>query len=70
MKNLLLTFLVSLCCLLPLGVAASPPSEPTYSGVSMNWRGGAQWRSAWRPTNRESARAVPIGLVVGIPAVC
>lgn len=31
MKNLLLTFLVSLCCLLPLGVAASPPSEPTYS---------------------------------------
>ncbi len=31
MKNLLLTFLSSLRCLLPLGVAASPPAEPTYS---------------------------------------
>ena len=27
MKNLLLTFLVSLFCLLPLGVAASPPAD-------------------------------------------
>lgn len=31
MKTFLLTFLTSLCCLLPLGSAASPPAEPTYS---------------------------------------
>lgn len=31
MKNLLLSFLTSLCCLLSFGVTANPPVEPTYS---------------------------------------
>lgn len=31
MKNLLLSCLTGLCCLLPHGAAASPPAEPTYS---------------------------------------
>jgi phosphonate transport system substrate-binding protein len=31
MKNLLLSFLASLCCLLPLSAAANPPAESSYS---------------------------------------
>lgn len=31
LKCLLLSFLTSLCCLLPYGAAADPPAEPTYS---------------------------------------
>jgi phosphonate transport system substrate-binding protein len=31
MKGFLLSFLTSLCCLLPYGAAANPPAEPTYS---------------------------------------